>query len=308
MNPKFFIKNVVLILKKQEIEARAEMPSRFQPLIEKLKAEGISLCLWDDVCVAGKKPAEPLAATPPETLRGLPEMSANDTLYITDCSWAAGLLKERELPVLGYQHENGESLAGMEYVMECPEELEVSYLDRVYRRFCGIPWDILETERCVLRESTVEDVDAFYKIYGHPEIVRYTEALHADRKQEIDYIREYIEKVYKYFEFGIWTVIRKETGEIIGRAGFAVREGYELPELGFVIAVPWQGKGVAYEICRAILNYGREEFAFDRVQAFVMPENKASLSLCRKLGFVEDKRVQEKGREYQLLIYNLFKP
>lgn len=227
------------------------------------------------------------------------------TLYVTDSSETAGLLKSNNLPVLGFLHEGGDNLVGIDYLMECPEEIDVQYPERVYRRHYGIPWNILETERCVLRETTVEDVDSFFEIYRHPDIVKYTEDLYPDKEQERSYILEYIEKVYRYFEFGIWTVVLKETGEIIGRAGFSVREGYELPELGFVIGVPWQGKGIAYEICTAILQYGKEEFGFECVQALVMPENAASLALCHKLGFVQKEKVDESPKDSLLFIREL---
>lgn len=221
-------------------------------------------------------------------------------LYITDCSETVRKLKLYHLAVLGFLHEGSTSLDVM-YALEEPQEADIRYLERVYRRCHGIPWDILETDRCILRETMVEDVDTFWEIYQHPEITRYNEGLYPEPEQEKEYIRQYIDTMYKYYEFGVWTVIEKSTGEIIGRAGFSIREGYDLPELGFVISVPWQGKGLAYEICQAILRYGKNEFDFQCVQALVMPENKVSLSLCRKLGFEKRDRLMNQGKEYLLL-------
>lgn len=223
-------------------------------------------------------------------------------LYITDTEENAALLHACHMPVLGWQKGEGHRLSGIPYVMECPEELDLRYLERVYRRFRDIPWDIAQTGRCLIRETTIEDVDSFYEIYNDPEMVRYTEELYPDKEQEKAYIREYIEKVYHYYEFGVWTVVWKETGEVIGRAGYSVREGYDLPELGFVIGILWQHKGVAFEVCSAILQYGEEEFDFHRVQALVRPENTASLALCRRLGFTVERTVQEEGKEFYLLI------
>ena len=59
------------------------------------------------------------------------------------------------------------------------------------------------------------------------------------------------------------------------------------PELGFIIGVPWQRKGYAYEVCSAILKYAKEELDFEKVISFVMEENKASIALCEKLGFLK---------------------
>lgn len=232
-----------------------------------------------------------------------PEQNREEkVLYITDTEESAVLLHACHMPVLGWQKGEGHRFGGIPYVMECPEELDLHYLERIYRRFRDIPWDIARTERCLIRETTVQDVDSFYEIYNDPEMVRYTEELYPDKEQERAYIREYIEKVYHYYEFGVWTVVWKETGEVIGRAGYSVREGYDLPELGFVIGTLWQHKGVAFEICSAILRYGEEEFGFDRVQALVRPENAASLALCRRLGFAVERTVKEEGKEFYLLI------
>ena len=128
------------------------------------------------------------------------------------------------------------------------------------------------------------------------------EDLYPEIEQEKQYIKEYIEKVYSFFEFGVWTVLEKESGSVIGRAGFAFREGYEEPELGFIIGVPWQCRGYAEEVCRAVMEYGWEVLGFEHVQALVEPGNKASLKLCGKLGFAEKERVTEKGKEYVRLV------
>jgi len=269
------MKKVILSLKSVETMAH------FLPLVERLHEKGIGVEAYlaeEDI------PVE------------------ENALYITDCGTKATEFREHNLCVLGYAHDPGEQFAKIEYIMEQPQDLDVEYLERVFRRYQGIPWDILETERCIIRETTVEDVDTFFEIYREPEIVKYTENLYPEIEQERAYIRDYIEKVYKYFEFGVWTVIWKETGEIIGRAGFSVREGYDLPELGFVIARPFQRKGIAGEICRAILEYGRDVLEFGQVQALVVKENTASLTLCEKLGFTVRESVREKGKDYLLLV------
>ena len=93
----------------------------------------------------------------------------------------------------------------------------------------------------------------------------------------------------------------RKTGRIIGRAGLDVREGYELPELGFVIEKASQRKGYGKEVGIAILNYAKEELFFDSVQALVEKENLASVRLLEYLGFTYERDVTERGREYQLL-------
>lgn len=286
INGKLYLKKVIFYVPVSE-ETRM-----LAPLIQKLRKRGIGAEIK-----SGE--GESISGAGGEGATGTGE----GTLFITDSGKWGSLLVKKKLPVLGWLHEPETAQeAPLPYCMENPAELDVSYLDRVYRRFHNIPWDILETERCLIRETVEEDVDSFYEIYSDPEMVRYTEALYPEIEQEKQYVREYIEKVYRYFEFGVWTVLWKETGEVIGRAGFSVRGGYDLPELGFVIGMPWQRKGIAYEICKAILDYGAAEFGFEKVQVLVEPGNEASLGLCRKLGFDGEQVVTEGNKEYFLLI------
>lgn len=225
-------------------------------------------------------------------------------LYITDDEETARFLRDRGEAVLIYFHEENrnQDFSGFIFGVEDPESLEEGYLERVYRRLKGLPWNILETERCLIRETRPEDVDAFYQIYSNPAITEFMEDLYPDKEQEREYIREYIEKVYTYYEFGVWTVVEKESGDIIGRAGFSYREGYDEPELGFIIGVPWQRKGYAEEVCRAILGYGWENLCFDRVQVLVEVWNEASLKLCDKLGFHAVEELTMGDRQYFRLI------
>lgn len=226
-------------------------------------------------------------------LEDIAEHTVNDAaLYITDNASIAGRIAKAGGAVLAYCHQGGDkAFPGIKYVVEDCERLEEGceltgdYLERVFRRYRGLPWTILETDRCILRETTVEDVDSFFEIYNDPEITKFTEGLYPTPADEKAYTREYIKKVYEYFEFGVWTVLLKETGEIIGRAGLSVREACDYPELGFVIGKNWQGKGVAFEVCEAILEYGKNEFEFDTFQAVVRNENIPSINLLRKLGF-----------------------
>lgn len=221
-------------------------------------------------------------------------------LYVTDSPEEAGKLRGCGKAVLIYLHEGNreQDFSGFLYAVEDPENLDPEYVGKVYRRQRGLPWKILETERCLVRETTPEDVEDFYRIYSAPEITKYMEELYPEKEQEKQYIREYIEKVYTFFEFGVWTVVEKKSGSVIGRAGFAYREGYQDPELGFIIGIPWQRQGYAEEVCRAILAYGWENLGFQQVQALVMPGNEASLRLCEKIGFRRKERVTEGGREY----------
>ena len=229
-----------------------------------------------------------------------------DVLYVTDAEEVYRALLARGAYVLPCRHAGNRTadFAGAPYVIEQIEEIGYEAVDMAYRRLAGLPWQILTTKRCIVRETTEEDIDSFYRIYAEPEITAYMEDLYADREAELAYIREYREKVYGFYGYGMWTLLLRD-GTVIGRAGISWREGFDLPELGFVVGVPWQRQGYAYEACSAILRYAREELAMSRVQALVMQGNEGSLSLCRRLGFRQEGERYLAGKAYAYLIYNM---
>lgn len=222
-----------------------------------------------------------------------------EILYITDSESAYHALRQQGGYVLPYRHgDNGEmDFTGALYIIEQIEEIDYDTIDMAYRRLAGLPWEILTTERCVIRETVEEDVDSFYEIYAEPEITKYMEDLYDDREEEVAYIRDYREKIYGFYGYGMWTVLTKD-GTVIGRAGISWREGFDFPELGFVIGVPWQRQGYAYEVCSAILTYAQKELMMTEIQALVMAGNDKSEALCRKLGFQYMEQIVIEGEVY----------
>lgn len=218
------------------------------------------------------------------------------TLWITDDKIYGAKLQKKQKLVLLYDNplrkqtnalivDNKAEHGYFPYVIEGFEDVDYCYLDRIYRRLKKIPWDILETDRLYVRETMLEDLPAFYEIYQDPSICQYTEKLFDDSKEEAEYLKAYIDTAYRFYETGIYTVILKETGEIIGRAGLDRRVEFEELELGFLIAKKHQKKGYAKEVCQALLQYANEYFPEDAVHAFVEPENEISIHLLEKLGF-----------------------
>lgn len=228
-----------------------------------------------------------------------------ETLYITDHEEICNQLLEEQANVLVWLHDEnkGQNLSKAPYAIEELKEADYLYLERIYDRFMGNPWLIAKTQRCRIREMKEEDLDAVYEIYEHPSITRYMEGLYEDREQELEYIRSYIQNAYKFWGYGTWIIERKEDRKIIGRAGFNLREGFEKPELGFVIGKQYQRQGYAYEVCKTLLEIGKNDYEFEAVQILVKKENQPSVSLCKKLGFEFVNKVMEQGEEYLYYIY-----
>ncbi len=116
----------------------------------------------------------------------------------------------------------------------------------------------IETERLYLREMSMDDYDALYKIIADKEIM-----VHYPYDFDEERVRGWIERNmnrYKDNGFGLWAVCLKETGEVIGDCGLTLQniEGIMLPEIGYHIRRDHQRKGFAKEAALAVRDWAFE--------------------------------------------------
>ena len=143
----------------------------------------------------------------------------------------------------------------------------------------------METSRCIVRESVLEDLEEFYDIYDSKGM-EYIESL-SDYETEREKLRAYIRTRYPFYEYGMWTVLDKESGKVIGRAGIEERvvNGEEKKELGYMLHYLYRRNGIGTEICQAILDYAKTILYMEEIHAFTHPKNIISQKLLIKLGF-----------------------
>ena len=291
------LKEIVLIVEKEPPE---EESIAFKKMIVKENLK----CVWYVAKTeAGKEDRASGAGTEIEkVLAKIDENATKDNygiLFISSSPEICGLAVKGKCSCIAYLGEENKSFDGIPYAVESLENIDKQYLNRICRRYAGLPWEILRTQRCIVREMTPEDVDEFYEIYKEPSITAHMEGLYPERAQEIDYIKKYIKNVYEFFEYGLWTVVEKQSGKIIGRAGISWREETKAVELGYVIAKPFQRQGYAYEVCCAILKYAYDELEMKQVAAYIKKENEASRALCRKLEFELKGEITIRNTEYE---------
>lgn len=182
------------------------------------------------------------------------------------------------------------------------EEVGFSCLERVFWRRHGVPWTILETRRCVVREFSMEYLDALFGLYAGEGMTDYMEPLYEYEKEK-EYQQAYIEHIYRFYGYGTWIVCEKDSGALIGRVGIDHRE--ELlgePELGYAIGVPYQRQGYATEVCRAILSYAKEELGMEKLNCLIEAGNEVSVRVAEKLGFTWAEKMDVNGKEMERYI------
>jgi len=191
------------------------------------------------------------------------------------------------IAVLGVETEPTDSFLPCKLVVESLELTTVGELNKAFCREKIIPLVMIETQRMLIREIEVEDIDALYQLYEGEELTDFVDKLYEDRALEMAYISDYIRLIYCFYDLGMWMLWNKETGEIIGRAGVEPMEykGEQVLELGYVIRKDNRQKGYAREACEAILEYVKTLEVYPFVDAIIYSENTISIDFIQTLGF-----------------------
>lgn len=144
----------------------------------------------------------------------------------------------------------------------------------------------LETEHTVIREFELSDIDGLFDLYSDPRITEFMEELYP-YEEEIEYQKKYIENIYGIDGYGLWVVTDKDSGRLIGRCGVENREGCadDEVELSYVLTTDVWGRGLAYEVCSAVIKYTADELRMHSVIARIHPDNLRSVKLAKRLGF-----------------------
>ena len=84
--------------------------------------------------------------------------------------------------------------------------------------------------------------------------------------------------------FGFWTVIQKDDSWPCGIVGLWEPEGWEEPELGWLMFKNAEGKGIAFEAAERARRYAYDEMGFKTLVSNILPGNTRSINLAEKLG------------------------
>ena len=160
----------------------------------------------------------------------------------------------------------------------------------------------LETDRLLLRELVPDDLEPLHEVLGDPETMRYYPHPFS-RDETAEWIARNRER-YAKDGFGLWAMVLKETGVVVGDAGLTVQEvdGEELVEVGWHVHRGHQGRGLATEAGRASVGHGFREIGLDRIISLIRPENEPSWRVAEKLGMRVWKETDRAGLRHRVYL------
>ncbi|HET8749145.1 MAG TPA: GNAT family N-acetyltransferase [Sphingomicrobium sp.] len=149
---------------------------------------------------------------------------------------------------------------------------------------------LIETGRLRLRPFHPDDLEPLAAMWSDPDVVRFIGGNPLSRE---DTWRRSLAACgqWPYTGFGYWIVELKSDGRVVGQAGFAdFKRDMEPsivgePELGYVFHPSVHGQGIAFEACKAAVDWADASLNAPSYPAIISPENGASIRLAEKLGF-----------------------
>jgi ribosomal-protein-alanine N-acetyltransferase len=165
---------------------------------------------------------------------------------------------------------------------------------------------ILETQRLRLREFVPEDADALALVISDAETMRYYPTLF-DRPGVEEWIarnrRRYAENGH-----GLWAMILKSTGDMIGDCGVTVQQvdGADELEVGYHLHRDHWRQGYATEAAQACRDWAFSNRNVDHVISLIRPKNMPSRHVAERNGMTIWKEIIWRGLPH--CVYRVNRP
>jgi ribosomal-protein-alanine N-acetyltransferase len=165
---------------------------------------------------------------------------------------------------------------------------------------------VLETDRLFLRQLTLDDHPALKSVLGDAETMSFYPAPFDDEK-----VTWWIERNLDHYErrgHGLWGVVLKEDGSLIGDCGpwpQSLEIGEEV-ELGWHIHKKHQRKGYASEAAAASRDWAFENLDVTRLISLILPANIPSRGVAEKIGMSVAQKMDYKGLRHY--VYAIDRP
>jgi len=149
---------------------------------------------------------------------------------------------------------------------------------------------MFQTERLSVRRLVADDFDDLLEVYSDPEAMRFVGDGQPITRAETGRWIEVTRSNQATRGYGMSHVSLTESGALVGFCGLVHPGGQEEPEVKYALLRPFWGRGLATELVRGMIAWGRREHDLDVVIATVDARNAASLRVLAKAG------LRERGR------------
>ena len=109
----------------------------------------------------------------------------------------------------------------------------------------------LLTERCLIRNLNIEDVDELYQALSDESVMRYIEPVF-----DMEKTKEFIQSAGMCEPPLVYAIVWKQSGSVIGHAIFHIYEQSDY-EIGWILNRNYWGMGIADEVTKQLVEHAR---------------------------------------------------
>ena len=175
------------------------------------------------------------------------------------------------------------------------------------------PFPVLETERLVLRRTTLDDAQHYFALRSNVDAMKH---ICKPLQKSVEETKELIYKINEMIAFnnGIsWSVCLKSDNKMIGTVSFhrIMKEHYRA-EIGYMLHPSFWKQGIISEAAGVVIKYGFENMKLHSIEANIDPTNIGSEKLLKKFNFVKEAYYKEnyfyEGQFLDSAVFSLLNP
>lgn len=151
----------------------------------------------------------------------------------------------------------------------------------------------IETDRLRIRALTIIDAGFMMQLMNTPTWIKNIGNRNVnDSTTASNYIANNIINSYHINGFGLFLVAVKKDNQSAGICGIVKREGLTIPDLGFAMLPKYEGKGIATEASKAVVQYAKETLQLSQLAGITKADNIASIRVLEKVGMEFKQMIQ----------------
>ena len=155
----------------------------------------------------------------------------------------------------------------------------------------------LEAKRLILRPMLETDMDALHLIFTDPKVMAAFDHDPFTREQMGRWLQRNLDHQQE-FGYGLFSVILKETGTLIGDCGLEQMESEGAAELGYDFRSDFWNQGYATEAAMAVRDYAFDVLQLPQLISLIRVGNLASKRVAEKVGMTLAEEFTRYGIQY----------
>lgn len=169
----------------------------------------------------------------------------------------------------------------------------------------------VETPRLLLRLPEVSDAEPFMAILWDPEVVEKKQVTLREEPGDVELARRKTLSLIEHWHtrgYGLWTVVEKASGRVIGTVGLQKWKGWPDTELAWVIHRDFWSQGLATEAAVAALAWGWAHTPLDHIISIINAGDTRSMKVATKVGEQFERADVDPINGESVHIYGVYRP